>query len=72
VTETSIRPITFIDPQPQPGDPDRVWFAESRSGKGLYAVTRTSCSCPAGKYREGVPCSHRKHLLVCLGEDTDG
>jgi hypothetical protein len=70
VTETSIRPITFIDPQPQPGDPDRVWFCIPSSGSGLYAVTRERCSCPAGTYREEV-CKHRKHLLVCLGEDAD-
>ena len=66
--------ITFIDPQPKPGDPDRVWFCESSSGKGLYAVTRTSCSCPYGKHHPDDfldrPCKHHRHLLELLQENA--
>lgn len=67
----STSPITFIDPQPQPGDEDRVWFCIPSSGTGLYAVTRTSCSCPAGTHRKESVCRHRKHLLECLEEGRE-
>jgi hypothetical protein len=68
----STGPIAFLDPQPQPGDPDRVWFAKSRTSSTLYAVTRTSCSCPWGVHHPddflAKPCRHHKHLLELLDE----
>ena len=57
--------VDFLDPQPQPGE-DRVWFARSSTGTGLYAVTRTSCSCPWGSRHtapEDKACRHRVDLL---------
>lgn len=68
----STSPITFLDPQPQPGDPDRVWFAKPRSGTGIYAVTRTHCSCPWGAHHPddflAKPCAHWRALITLLDE----
>ena len=67
--------LTFLDPQPQPGDPDRVWFVIPSSGTGLYAVSRSSCSCPYGAHNHATitekPCKHLKHLLGLLGETPE-
>jgi len=71
MTETSITPITFLDPQPTPGDEDRIWFSPSRTGTGIYSVTRSSCSCPAGTFRPEMLCAHRRHLLECLQEPDE-
>jgi hypothetical protein len=65
--------VRFLDPQPQVGDPDRVWFVVPSSGTGLYAVTRTSCSCPWGAHHPddflAHPCKHWHHLKHLLDEE---
>jgi hypothetical protein len=42
-------------------------FVESASEPGrLYAVSATTCSCPAGQ--RGIPCKHRACYLAQIGE----
>jgi hypothetical protein len=42
-------------------------FVESATRPGtLYAVSATSCNCPAGQ--QGIPCKHRACYLAQIGE----
>jgi predicted nucleic acid-binding Zn finger protein len=74
ISDKSTCSVAFLDPQPQPGE-DRVWFVIPSSGTGLYAVSRTACSCPWGiHHKEDItehPCKHLVALLRALEPATD-